>query len=162
MSSSILSALENLVGYGTPLRHSVTRGKTNNHQSKENKSAKTPVTSFHRANSKVISPLAVREAELKGWKPPKGSTTDIRVEEWPIYLDHGPWLEQLVLKYHFEDIGELLRHLIFQANSESGKTKKLIFKVIRCLHCHQGVRAGSIPKEVKVMPIFEFYLILSF
>ena len=36
--------------------------------------------------------------------------------------------------------------------------KKLIFVVIRCLHCHSGARAGHIPKRDKALPLFAFQL----
>ena len=46
-------------------------------------------------------------------------------------------------RYGFESLGETLRHLIYIANLEDPKVKKLIFKVIRCLHCHVGARADQ-------------------
>ena len=36
---------------------------------------------------------------------------------------------------------------------------QLIFKVIRCLHCHSGARAGFIPKREKALALFDFQLV---
>ena len=50
----------------------------------------------------------------------------------------------------------MLRHLVYTANGESAQVKKLIFKVIRCLHCHSGTRATAIPKKDKPLDVFDF------
>lgn len=56
---------------------------------------------------------------------------------------HNEWLISCTTRYGFEDVDEVLRHLIYLANSESKPTKKLIFKTVRCLHCHVGARADQ-------------------
>lgn len=56
---------------------------------------------------------------------------------------HNEWLLSCVDRYGFDDVDEVLRHLIYLANSESKANKKLIFKTVRCLHCHVGARADQ-------------------
>ena len=56
---------------------------------------------------------------------------------------HNEWLLSCVERYGFDDVDEVLRHLIYLANSESKPIKKLIFKTVRCLHCHVGARADQ-------------------
>lgn len=56
---------------------------------------------------------------------------------------HNDWLLSCVERYGFDDVDEVLRHLIYLANSESKPIKKLIFKTVRCLHCHVGARADQ-------------------
>lgn len=56
---------------------------------------------------------------------------------------HNEWLLSCVDRYAFDDVDEVLRHLIYTANSESKPNKKLIFKTVRCLHCHVGARADQ-------------------
>jgi len=56
---------------------------------------------------------------------------------------HNEWLLSCVDKYGFDDVDEVLRHLIYMANSEPKPIKKLIFKTVRCLHCHVGARADQ-------------------
>lgn len=68
---------------------------------------------------------------------------------WKLCKDQHQWL----LESGSPD--QLLRELIDRANRESKARKKLIFKIIRCLHCHQGVRAGFIPKVDLDMCIYE-------
>jgi len=45
-----------------------------------------------------------------------------------------------------------------QANHEPKQRQRLIFKVIRCLHCHQGARAGHIPKTTRTMKVYAFQM----
>jgi len=52
----------------------------------------------------------------------------------------------------------VLRHLIYTANSEAAAVKKTIFLTYRCLHCHAGRRASSIPKKEKVLAVFDFQM----
>lgn len=54
---------------------------------------------------------------------------------------HNEWLVRSVDRYGFDNVDEVLRHLIYTANSEPKPLKKLIFKTVRCLHCHVGARA---------------------
>ena len=56
---------------------------------------------------------------------------------------HNEWLIACTKRYAFDDVDEVLRHLIYMANSESKPIKKLIFKTVRCLHCHVGARADQ-------------------
>ena len=66
---------------------------------------------------------------------------------------HLRWLQQCTAKYHFDTIGETLRHLIYAANAESRPTKRLVFRIIRCLHCTVGAPAGQhakVPLEAVV------------
>ena len=56
---------------------------------------------------------------------------------------HNEWLLVCTERYGFDDVDEVLRHLIYTANSESKPIKKLIFKTVRCLHCHVGARADQ-------------------
>jgi hypothetical protein len=56
---------------------------------------------------------------------------------------HNDFLLCALKKYNFDSIDEVLRHLIYTANSEPSPIKKLIFKTIRCLHCHVGARADQ-------------------
>jgi len=56
---------------------------------------------------------------------------------------HNEWLLSCTDRYGFDDVDEVLRHLIYLANSESKPIKKLIFKTVRCLHCHVGARADQ-------------------
>lgn len=56
---------------------------------------------------------------------------------------HNEWLLQSVKRYGFDNVDEVLRHLIYIANSEPKLIKKLIFKTVRCLHCHVGARADQ-------------------
>lgn len=56
---------------------------------------------------------------------------------------HNEWLISCIERYGFDDIHEVFRHLIYLANSESKPIKKLIFKTVRCLHCHVGARADQ-------------------
>jgi hypothetical protein len=104
-------------------------------------------------------------AELRRWPSPAvqpvaggGVRLNLVCREWPLYHDHYDWIDEVAVKYGFADAGEVLRHLVFVANSEPPPVKKLIFLSIRCLHCHAGQRAGSIPKKEKAAPLFEFQL----
>lgn len=56
---------------------------------------------------------------------------------------HNEWLLDCVVRYNFDTVSEVLRHLVYLANSEPKPIKKLIFKTIRCLHCHVGARADQ-------------------
>lgn len=56
---------------------------------------------------------------------------------------HNEWLLSCTERYGFDNVDEVLRHLIYLANSESKQIKKLIFKTVRCLHCHVGARADQ-------------------
>ena len=62
---------------------------------------------------------------------------------WPVMPVHLAWLKLSTERYGFESLDETLRHLIYVANAESRPTKKLIFKTVRCLHCHVGARADQ-------------------
>ena len=96
------------------------------------------------------------DAQLSSWGIPADVDTSPLTHEWPLAVDHAPWIDECVERFGFHDGGELLRHLVFSANVESNPRKKLIFKVIRCLHCHSGARAGSIPKTHRTMDVFAF------
>jgi hypothetical protein len=101
-------------------------------------------------------------AELRRWpRPPasSGCVGDVVEHCWPLYHDHYSWLDEVATTYSFADVGEVLRHLIFVANGEASQVKRLIFKVIRCLHCHSGTRAGHIPKRDKSCGIFDFQMV---
>lgn len=101
-------------------------------------------------------------AELQRWpRPPaaSGCTGALETRDWPLYYDHFDWLDDVAARYAFADAGEALRHLVFVANGEAAPVKKLIFKVIRCLHCHSGTRAGHIPKKEKPLALFDFQLV---
>ena len=101
-------------------------------------------------------------AELRRWpRPPasSGCVGDVVEHCWPLYHDHYSWLDEVATTYSFADAGEVLRHLIFVANGETSQVKRLIFKVIRCLHCHSGTRAGHIPKKDKSCGIFDFQMV---
>jgi hypothetical protein len=100
-------------------------------------------------------------AELERWpKPPASShfNCTLKLHDWPLYYDHFDWLDEMAAVYRFADAGEVLRHLVFMANGETVAVKKLIFKVVRCLHCHSGTRAGFIPKKDKCLALFDFQL----
>ena len=71
-------------------------------------------------------------AELARWSVPAEADISLRSHEWLLYPDLLAWIPETVKRYHFEDAGELMRHLIFIANQEPKPRKKLIFKVIRC------------------------------
>jgi hypothetical protein len=125
-----------------------------------------PMTAAAEVNGEARAPLlgstaASLAAELQRWpRPPAGSGCDGALEPhtWPLYYDHFDWLDEVATTYHFADAGEVLRHLVFVANGESSQVKKLIFKVIRCLHCHTGTRAGYIPKKDKELGLFDFQM----
>ena len=103
-------------------------------------------------------------AELDRWpKPPPtaaGAEASplalLPAQPWPLYYDHFDWLDEVASRYAFADAGEVLRHLVFCANGEPPAVKKLIFLIIRCLHCHSGARAGHIPKKSKALSVFAF------
>jgi hypothetical protein len=92
------------------------------------------------------------------WKTPPSVNTTLVAHDWELNLDHGPWAIEMAAMYRFESTSELLRHLVFVANAESKARKKLIFKIIRCLHCNQSNRAGFIPKETHRLEVFAFQL----
>lgn len=103
-------------------------------------------------------------AELDRWPkpPPAAAGADppalalMPAHPWPLYYDHFDWLDEMASRYAFADAGEVLRHLVFCANGEPPAVKKLIFLIIRCLHCHSGARAGHIPKKSKELSLFSF------
>ena len=43
---------------------------------------------------------------------------------WPLYYDHFDWLDTTAEKYAFADAGEVLRHLVYSANSETPQVQK--------------------------------------
>ena len=101
-------------------------------------------------------------AELRRWpRPPSssGCLGEVEAHDWPLYHDHYDWLDEMASAYTFADAGEVLRHLVFSANGETSQVKKLIFRQIRCLHCHSGTRAGHIPKKDKHLSLFDFQLV---
>ena len=101
-------------------------------------------------------------AELQRWpSPPSGAATDLEEHSWPLYYDHCDWIEEVAEKYSFTGAAEVLRHLVFIANTEPPQMKKFIFMSIRCLHCHAGAGSagGGIPKKEKVLPVFGFQLL---
>ena len=101
-------------------------------------------------------------AEQRRWPHPphaSGCRGALECHEWPLYLDHYDWLDEVASQYAFADAGEVLRHLVYTANGESAQVKKLIFKVVRCNHCHSGARAGHIPKRPKSLALFDFQLV---
>lgn len=66
---------------------------------------------------------------------------------WPVMPIHNQWLIACTDRYGFDNVDEVLRHLIYTANSEPKPIKKLIFKTVRCLHCHVGARADQHKKD---------------
>ena len=92
------------------------------------------------------------------WKIPAGADATLELRSWELALDHGPWAIAMAKRFEFGSPSELLRHLVFIANAESKARKKLIFKVIRCLHCNQSNRAGFIPKETVPLEVHAFQL----
>jgi len=102
--------------------------------------------------------MSIRCSDLSRWPmPPSSGAQKVRLclpfkKEWPVMPIHNEWLLSCVDKYGFDDAGEVLRHLIYMANSESKPIKKLIFKTVRCLHCHVGARADQHKKVLLGTP----------
>ena len=74
--------------------------------------------------------MTIKE-ELKRWPHPPacaGCYGALVEHSWPLYFDHFDWLDEMASAYLFSDAGEVLRHLVYVANSEAPLVKKLIFK----------------------------------
>jgi len=95
--------------------------------------------------------MSIRSSDLSRWPLPPSSSPQDKVRmclpyysTWPVMPIHNTWLLDCATRYHFDgDVNEVLRHLIYTANSEPTHIKKLIFKTVRCLHCHVGARADQ-------------------
>mmetsp|Transcript_20619 Transcript_20619/g.48634 ORF Transcript_20619/g.48634 Transcript_20619/m.48634 type:complete len:299 (+) Transcript_20619:151-1047(+) len=94
--------------------------------------------------------MSIRCSDLSRWPLPPSSSPQEKVrmclplkKTWPVMAVHNVWLMACTERYGFDDVDEVLRHLIYTANSESKPIKKLIFKTVRCLHCHVGARADQ-------------------
>jgi hypothetical protein len=94
--------------------------------------------------------MSIRSSDISRWPLPPSRTAQDKVrmclpikQIWPVMLIHNDWLLSSQKKYNFDNVDEILRHLIYTANSEPSTIKKLIFKTIRCLHCHVGARADQ-------------------
>ncbi|KAK3252166.1 hypothetical protein CYMTET_38524 [Cymbomonas tetramitiformis] len=122
--------------------------------------SQTPGTAVQ---SRGISTASYNEEsdELARWMPPPDTPAEklIPVDYlWPLNYVHSDWVDAMTLKYRFASEAQLLRHLIFIANEEPPSNKRLIFKVVRCLHCSQSVRAGHIPKRERTLAVYPFQL----
>lgn len=76
--------------------------------------------------------MTIKE-ELKRWPHPPacaGCYGALVEHSWPLYFDHFDWLDEMASAYLFSDAGEVLRHLVYVANSEAPLVKKLIFKAL--------------------------------
>jgi len=94
--------------------------------------------------------MSLRLIDLSRWPIPTSSSPRDNVficspkeHVWEIMPIHHIWLQECTKRYGFGDINETVRHLIYVCNSETKPTKKLIFRIIRCLHCHVGARGGQ-------------------
>ncbi|OEU07392.1 hypothetical protein FRACYDRAFT_251197 [Fragilariopsis cylindrus CCMP1102] len=94
--------------------------------------------------------MSIRSSDISRWPLPPSQTPQDKVrmclphkQSWPVMSIHNEWLITSQKKYQFDSVDEILRHLIYTANSEPSPIKKLIFKTIRCLHCHVGARADQ-------------------
>lgn len=115
--------------------------------------------------------MSIRAHDLSRWPlppAPDGAGVAAAVREkvrlcspithaWQVMPIHMEWLVASTERYGFDSIDETLRHLIYLANSENSKVKKLIFKTIRCLHCHVGARADQHRKVKLVASIHTFH-----
>ena len=93
----------------------------------------------------------LRLPDLSRWPIPGDGRAKVALcapksHTWQLMPIHLQWLEQCTTKYGFADPGETLRHLIYAANAESKATKRLVFRIVRCLHCSVGAPAGQHPK----------------
>lgn len=107
--------------------------------------------------------MSIRAYDLSRWKIPTGRSPQETVHLcsplshiWEVMPIHAQWLKECSVRYGFENIDETLRHLIFYSNAESNKTKRLIFRIKRCLHCHVGARAGQHKKLSLKLTIHQF------
>jgi hypothetical protein len=85
--------------------------------------------------------VASISAELRRWpKPPAGSAFECTLQphEWPLYYDHFDWLDDMAATYLFADAAEVLRHLVFLANSETAQVRGCELRAASC-----GLRAAS-------------------
>jgi hypothetical protein len=94
--------------------------------------------------------MSIRSSDISRWPLPPSRTPQDKVrmclphkQIYPVMSIHNDFLLCALKKYNFDSIDEVLRHLIYTANSEPSPIKKLIFKTIRCLHCHVGARADQ-------------------
>jgi hypothetical protein len=94
--------------------------------------------------------MSIRSSDISRWPLPPSRTPQDKVrmclphkQIYPVMKIHNDFLLCALKKYNFDSIDEVLRHLIYTANSEPSPIKKLIFKTIRCLHCHVGARADQ-------------------
>lgn len=115
--------------------------------------------------------MSIRARDLSRWPLPPASDNagaaavareKVRLcssvsHAWQVMPIHMEWLAASTERYGFDSIDETLRHLIYVANSENPKVKKLIFKTIRCLHCHVGARADQHAKVDLVASIHTFH-----
>eukprot|EP00520_Triparma_pacifica_P001651 CAMPEP_0118635706 /NCGR_PEP_ID=MMETSP0785-20121206/2217_1 /TAXON_ID=91992 /ORGANISM="Bolidomonas pacifica, Strain CCMP 1866" /LENGTH=300 /DNA_ID=CAMNT_0006526753 /DNA_START=138 /DNA_END=1037 /DNA_ORIENTATION=+ len=77
----------------------------------------------------------------------------------PLMPVQASWIERAVDRYGFDDIGEVIRHLVFAVNAERKEVKKLVFKIKRCLHCHVGARQDQHAKvNLSPVQVYSFQL----
>ena len=81
------------------------------------------------------------------WALPPGASADLVPHVWPLNLGHGEWLGEMAAKYDLGSADAALRQLIFVANAEGASQKRVIFTIVRCLHCDVSNRAGFIAKR---------------
>jgi len=94
--------------------------------------------------------MSLRASDLSRWPlPPITSGREgVRLlapspHTWLVMPVHLIWLKECTVRYGFDDLSETLRHLVYLANSEPKKNKRLLFRIRRCLHCHVGARGGQ-------------------
>jgi hypothetical protein len=114
-----------------------------------------PTTVFKKTTEHISDTPSM---DLNKWSVPHGVDVSLVSHSWPMYIGYDSWLAETAAEYGFCDSSELLRHLIFAANIETKPRKKLIFKIIRCLHCHAGARAGFIPKKPLDLQVYGFQM----
>mmetsp|Transcript_10964 Transcript_10964/g.16145 ORF Transcript_10964/g.16145 Transcript_10964/m.16145 type:complete len:264 (-) Transcript_10964:98-889(-) len=107
--------------------------------------------------------MSLRLGDLSRWAlPPMASPREgvyllSSVEHaWELMPTHLQWIQDCTARYGFDDDDETLRHLLYLANSESPKHKKLIFRIKRCLHCHVGARGSQHKKVILRANIHQF------
>jgi len=107
--------------------------------------------------------MSMRLADLSRWPLPPMTTPREGVyllspmeHTWQLMPTHLRWIQACTKRYGFDDEDETLRHLLYIANSETPKQKKLIFRIKRCLHCHVGARGSQHPKVALKAKIHRF------
>jgi len=87
---------------------------------------------------------------------------------WTVTKVQAHYIQQIAEKYNLQEAGGMLMdgqsygvaELVKQANSEDKKTKKLIFKIVRCFNCTMGKPCGGEKVEVSwdLRPIHMMWL----